>query len=226
MSTGREFRDPAGITRALKVMLWTSLVVDAGAVFSGLLELSLLLQMQAGVLAGPVMTDAAQARDLRQRAIGLVQIMLTAVTVIIFARWIYVLNDNKRRPGATGPLFTPGWAIGSFFVPFANLWLPYLAMKELWQVSADPRQWQNQQPGRLLPWWWFLWIAHNILGQVSYGMSRGARTLADLTAVSAVTDVANAVGVALGFVALGLVGAIAGMQRQRIREWAYVEALA
>ena len=166
------------------------------------------------------MIAAAEASDLRQRIVGFTQIALFVATVIVFARWIYILNDNKRQFGASGLRFTPGWAVGWFFVPIANFWKPYQAMKELWQVSASPQQWQNQPSSNLLPWWWLFWVAGNILGNLSFRLSIRADTLPELTAANIVTDLADVVSVAADLVALALVSTIAGMQRERGRELA------
>lgn len=215
-----KFRDPATITRVLQVMLWMSIAVDVVAVGSGLMEALLLQDMQAGTLPRDDMIAAAEASDLRQRIVGFTQIALFVITGIVFARWIYVLNDNKRRLGAGGLRFTPGWAVGWFFVPIATFWKPYQAMKELWQVSADPQQWQDQPAGDLLPWWWFLWLANNIFGQISFRMSLHAETIPQLIFANVITDIADVFSIALGFAALALVSRIAGMQRERGRELA------
>jgi hypothetical protein len=193
-------------------MLWLSIVLDVIALGSGLMEFSLLREMQEGTLPPEEMVAAAEASDLRQRIIGLTQTALIVATVIVFARWIYILNDNKRRLGASGLGVTPGWAVGCFFVPIANLLIPYLATKELWQVSANPQQWQNQRSSALVPWWWFFWLANCIIGQISFHLSLRATTLPELTAANITTQFADAVSIAVEFLALALVSRIAGMQ--------------
>lgn len=213
-----DFHDPRAITRVLKALLWLSIAVDVIATGSGLWEFSLLLKMQEGTLPKGEMIAAADASDLRQRIAGLTQIALMLVTTVVFARWIYILHDNKRRFGSSGLRFTPGWAIGWFFVPIANLWKPYQAMRELWQVSADPQHWQNQRPDALLAWWWILWVAGNVLGQLSFRMSIHATTIPDLLGSNLVTDLSDVVSIGLEFAALALVSRIAGLQHDRIRE--------
>jgi hypothetical protein len=215
-------RDPQTITRVLTVMLWLSIIVDSIAVWSGFMEYSLLQQIQAQT---EDLTDVANANDLRQRVIGLTQVVLYIATAIVFLRWVYILNDNKRRFKASGLNYTPGWAVGWFFVPVAWFWKPYQAMRELWQVSIDPMKWQNQQVGYLLPLWWFLWLANNILGQVVLRLSLNAETLPALESANIATEMADIASVAVGFVALVLVAKIAGLQQKRIKELALVEAL-
>jgi hypothetical protein len=216
-------RNPRTITRVLTVMLWISIILDVIAVGSGFMEFSLLQQIEART---EDLTDAANASDLRQRIIGLAQVVLFVATAIVFLRWVYILNDNKRRFKASGLGFTPGWAVGWFFVPVFWFWKPYQAMRELWQVSTDPKKWQSQRPGYLLPLWWFFWVANNFLGQAVFRLSQSAKTIPALETVNIFTGIDDIASVALGFVALALVTKIADMQQKRIRELAWVEALA
>jgi len=209
------FRDPSKITRILTTILWASLALDCIAVLSGLLEYHLLQEMQSGAITGSDMNTAANADDSRQRLIGIGQVATYVVTVIVFGRWIYVLNANKIPLGASGLQFTPGWAVGWFFIPFANLWKPYQAMKELWLVSADPLHWQQQERGQLLPWWWFLWLLANILGQMSFRLSLHATDMSDFVAANVVSDLADSTSIALEIVAILLVGQITRMQLAR-----------
>lgn len=206
------FRDPGTITKILLVLLWVGLALDVVAVVSGLFEYQLLAEIQSGAISGPDLTDAAAADDLRERIIGLCQVVLFIVTVIVFSRWIYVLNCNKKPLGADDLHFSPGWAVGWFFIPIANLWKPYQAMKELWLVSADPLHWQEQERSALLPWWWFLWILSNFLGQLSFRLGLNAKEVSEIVASSIADILADCSSVALEIVAIILVSRIAKMQ--------------
>jgi hypothetical protein len=108
--------------------------------------------------------------------------------------------------------FTPGWAIGSFFVPFISLYQPYQAMKEVWLVSSNPRQWQQQRRSAILPWWWFFWLVGRVLGQVSFRMRLSAKVIPDFTTADVLAEFADCVGIALACLALVLVGRITRMQ--------------
>jgi hypothetical protein len=149
---GVEFHDPMTVARILKAALWISIAIDVFAIMSGLLELQLLQGFQTGKYASSEIVALAEANDSRQRIVGIAQITVLIVAAIIFLRWTYIVHDNKRRLGAQGLCFTPGWALGWFFVPVANLWKPYQAMREAWQVSVDPFLWQEQSRSPILPW--------------------------------------------------------------------------
>ncbi|MAY20239.1 MAG: hypothetical protein CL955_06440 [Erythrobacteraceae bacterium] len=93
------------------------------------------------------------------------------VSVIVVCMWIYRAHANLRDYGIEGLEFSPGWAVGWYFIPLANLFKPFQAMKELYNTSfgADDR-FSGDAPGNLGVWWG-AWIIGNILGNVSMRIS-------------------------------------------------------
>lgn len=84
--------------------------------------------------------------------------MAALTTAIVVSRWIHRANSNARALGAMEMAFTPRGAVGWYFVPIANLWKPYQAMREIWKASVGPLNWQRQRLSALLPCWWLLAI--------------------------------------------------------------------
>jgi len=203
------FRDPTALTRWLRILLWTSLGLGVLSVGSGLLELKLLHELQDGATLPP---GAAGANDLRQQVIGGVRFILLISTIVVFAIWIYRANYNARQLGAAGMQFTPGWSVGWYFIPVANLWKPYQAMKEIWKASAAPAHWQEQPRGAILPWWWFLFIVSNLLSNIAFRLMLSAKTLSEIIAASTMNTVSDTVDIVNTAVALVLVGQIFRMQ--------------
>lgn len=86
--------------------------------------------------------------------------------------WIHRAARNLRALGRERLVFTPGWCIGWFFVPIANLYKPYRAVAELWQASdpdlgSDRDSWGTASlPSVLGPWWGF-WILSNAVGNAA-----------------------------------------------------------
>ena len=62
--------------------------------------------------------------------------------------------------------FTPGWAVGWNFIPIANLWKPYQAIKEIWVTSAGEHLTRHPPPWYMLAWW-LAWIGFQIVDRVS-----------------------------------------------------------
>ncbi len=112
-----------------------------------------------------------EANDRRQQLIGYAEIGLYIICLIAFLIWIHGANSQARRLGALGMKFTPGWSVGWFFVPFANLWQPYRVVREIWRASAAPQNWATQPSSPLIGFWWALWVGTNIY---SYSLLRFA----------------------------------------------------
>jgi hypothetical protein len=115
---------------------------------------------------------------------GFVALMLTAVlglatvgvyiaTIIAFLMWLYRASNNIAAFGQRTQ-HSSGWAVGSFFVPIMNLFVPYQAAKEIWQKSgpAEPGSFSSltSPPGFFAAWWGF-WIASNIANNLYFRMS-------------------------------------------------------
>ena len=123
--------DISSLTNILIWLLKASIFVSVIALMSTLLELQLLNDIKTNTFDYNTIEDRANANDLGQRIIGLIQIGLSVITGIIFLRWVYFSNFNSGSLGANGMKFTPGWSIGWYFVPFMNFYKPYQAMKEI-----------------------------------------------------------------------------------------------
>ena len=85
--------------------------------------------------------------------------------------------------------FSPGWSVGYYFVPLANLVAPYRALKETFQAShpefrPDAQRLEWSDPPKLLPFWWALWLANGFLGQGIFEYSHYAKTLPQLLNLS------------------------------------------
>ncbi len=90
------------------------------------------------------------------------------VTPIAFLSWFYRAYKNLHLAGMY-TFFTPGWAIGSFFVPFINLVRPYRIMQEVWfgtqeltKDSISKSGWNENKPSSLVKWWWGLVLLSQI----------------------------------------------------------------
>lgn len=102
---------------------------------------------------------------------GLASTLAFITSVVLVAMWIHCAHANLHESATYELNFTPGWAVGWYFVPIMNLFKPYQAMRELWNTSMG--QWDNfgaEAPGDLKLWWGG-WIVGNLLGNVSSRMA-------------------------------------------------------
>ena len=184
--------------RWLQRLLIALIFVEALALGSSLLQWDL--------LHSEVITqEAAQANDAREKIIGFAFAGLYLVTGIVFLRWILVAHRTVRSLGAYDLSVSPGWAVGSFFIPILNWFRPYVAMKELWQASLNPQSPKHQPVPSLLPAWWTLWIVNMIFGQVIFRLSMKAKELDEFQFITGVEIASSILGVLLSLVALTLV---------------------
>jgi hypothetical protein len=101
---------------------------------------------------------------------SVLELIIYLTTVVCFAAWLYRAYGNLRALSPSRPInHTPTLAVGSFFIPFANLIIPYRAVKELWQKSGPPEEAIVSEPSPpvTFPIWWLFWILASIAGNIA-----------------------------------------------------------
>ena len=139
------------------------------------------------------MVDLETGADALTMVAGLAYLSFTVVfvvSIVLVGRWIYRAHANLAAAGADGLEFTPGWAVGWYFIPFANLVKPFQAMRELWNQShSEHDQFGNEAPSEVKAWWG-AWIVGNIISSVGTRIELmgggGGESLAIGTTLSAV----------------------------------------
>lgn len=129
--------------------------------------------------------------------LGLATIAVYIATAIAFLMWLYRANNNIAAFGEPRE-HSAGWAVGSFFVPFANLVVPYRATREIWRksdpVTAEGMFYAVSPPG-FFPAWWGFWIASNIASNVYVRMTLAEAPL-DASAIVGIFSEVLSVGAA------------------------------
>jgi len=164
-----DFTDLHGITTLLVWLLRLGAVISVVAVWANWLQLEL--------LGRQFTLQEAQANDLRERTAMISTLVVAFANYIVFCRWIYVAHRNLPALGLPYPEFTPGWAVGWFFIPVANLWKPYQAMRQLWQASVDTQTVGQQDAHPLLVAWWSMWIIVGFVSSFALSAGGGGPTL-------------------------------------------------
>ena len=70
-------------------------------------------------------TEVNDATD-RARGIGVVGGLVTLAAIVVWLVWQYRARSNLDGLGAVGLRYSPGWAVGWWFIPVAFWWMPYL----------------------------------------------------------------------------------------------------
>lgn len=140
------------------------------------------------------------------------------ITAILVLAWIHRASHNARQLGAADMQFTPGWAVGWYFVPIAWFWKPYQAMTEIWRASRNPAGWHWEPVSPLLRWWWVLWIVPFWGTSIVDLAARRSLDEAGAEHLEAATDlVAWILEIPLALVMLTIIGAIHRMQTEHHR---------
>jgi hypothetical protein len=83
--------------------------------------------------------------------------------VVLFIIWQFRAAKNNEALDRRDPRFGPGWSIGAWFIPLANLVIPVMIIQDLWRGAtpttprSDPR-WRAARGSWLIGVWWAAWI--------------------------------------------------------------------
>lgn len=207
------FRDADSLTQWVKYLLYAQVVVAFVSIISGYLEYQLLSDYLHGTYVSREQAVAdGEANDSRQLLVWAIYLIVFFVSGFLILRWIHRANYNARQLGADDLTFTPGWAIGYYFIPIVSLFKPYKAMKEIWEASEDAADEDASGSNWLLPTWWTLWIVSSLLGQISLRMTTRASEIDQLMNLNLLNQVANLVDIPLALVFLSIVTRVHDMQ--------------
>ncbi|HEU5180781.1 MAG TPA: DUF4328 domain-containing protein [Candidatus Polarisedimenticolia bacterium] len=213
-----------GRARWTKALLLATLVISLVGVFSGLLQLGLLEQAENGDIS----EAQAAANDARQQLIGIVQVVLYLATGVAFLAWFHRVHKNLSPLGGREFKYSPGWAVGGFFVPFLNLVRPLQVMREAWHGS-DPagleRDMGSSGPSvrnhlgtpTLIGWWWAFFLVSGFLGNTIMRLSFAENpTLGQLKRLTSLMVFSDLWDVPLALLAISLVSRITSWQDLRL----------
>jgi hypothetical protein len=139
--------------------------------------------------------------------VGILQLLVFVGCVILWCQWKMRAARNIRvfAPDRTFE-YTPGWAAGWYFVPFANLVKPYHAMKEILAWSRAHSDSALVADTSMVTAWWAGWIVSNVVANASSRVENGA-----------VAMVASIAGVISAVLAIRVVNAVNASQLETAR---------
>jgi Domain of unknown function (DUF4328) len=104
--------------------------------------------------------------------VGIVQVLVYIATFVFFLVWLFRVYKNLTPLRAPNPEYTPGWAVGWWFIPFANLVKPFQVVREAW-LQSDPDFDSNLNflsnsisAPVFFGFWWGFWLLSNIAGNI------------------------------------------------------------
>ena len=200
----------------------TKILLAAGAIATGIAILA-----DALSLAISPLTDEQEVGDNMMGAgialvlflVSILQFIIYLTTVVFFLMWIHRAYKNLRAFNPASRLEnTPGWAVGSFFIPIANLFVPYRIVKEIWQKSWPGDEIISYAPSRpaTFPLWWTFWLLASISGNVNGRYDLDPSTPQSLSAM--VSIVGGTLSILASIFAYLVVDAIDKRQEETIRK--------
>lgn len=178
--------------------LWAVRCLAASAVGDGA---SMLLSIWA--LSSSPAPEENAARDLVETAHSLAIVATAIATIVGYLRWLHLA---VRHAGALGIDVgaSPGWAVGWWFVPFANLVKPYLIVRDL-VAGLIPERAASVPVSA----WWAAWIVGNMVDQAEIRLLlRADRSPDPLNAGHIVGIVSGVIGIASALVCVKVVRAV------------------
>lgn len=216
------YRPVAGRARTLVVLLW---ICGALGVLGALLAVAQVVVFpDAAALENPE-TPLHIALLFGIGCEALIYVCFYLATAVVWGMFVHRSCANAHALGARGMQYTPGWAVGWYFVPFANLIKPFQATKEIYQATdpgADADNWRWRPVPSLLNWWWGAWIVSNVLGGIIGRLALSSHASSMLVFTSALDVIDGLLDLALSLLAVRVVQALAERQEQKARVAAFV----
>jgi Domain of unknown function (DUF4328) len=205
-------RSTSRIADAIVALLVTQILllgVEALALFN---RIRLLERAREGHFV--TLAEAEQA-DNRVIASVVIWLVVFAVTAIVWCVWQHRAQRNAIELAYGKLEFTPGWAVGWWFVPFANLVKPFQTVRELWKASHGGHNGQVVATWSVIGWWWALWLIASVLERLTVRV--GSRNdLSDLIRSDTTEVVANGVMVVAAILAIMIVRSVVALQGRAV----------
>ncbi len=157
--------------------------------------------------------------------IGLAAILeglLRILSIVFFLIWEYRSFNNLSALKARNLEFSPGWSVGWWFIPFANLVKPFQAIRELWNES-DPDfdeeavfHYAGGGTPEVVGFWWATFLISGIINNISNKMTDSAGNISDYFPV--VMIVAGIFQMAAAILIIYIVKGVTKRQEQRFNK--------
>ena len=168
-----------------------------------------------------------EALDLFSVNLG-VQFLVFVPTAIVFSIWFVRAFANVVHMQVKGLNWSLGWTIGAFFIPIANLFMPYMIAQEIWRASHHdfdperPRAWKNESGSPLVFLWWLAWVLGLCLTALAIAMDPENNPEPEFLRFALVAEAASQVAfLAAAVLLIFVIGAV--VQRQE-EKWAEIAA--
>ena len=113
--------------------------------------------------------------------------------------WIYRATANAQARVPDPARIKPKWAVGWNLVPIANLYLPYVAIRQTWNGLNGAAALSAPMPF-YAPIWWLCWLATGGIAATSLWVNTAAETMDQFRLSARLDLVASAAGISAALV--------------------------
>jgi hypothetical protein len=140
-----------------------------------------------GVMAGQLNYEDVgnlDAPSIVGLVVGLLNWFLQFASPIPIAMWIYRAHANLAVMKCRDLKYSPGWAVGWYFIPIANLIEPFRAMRELWHRSHSLEPGTVRDAPEMAPWWGTFIAANTLSFITTFSSTRDRQELHGLLSLT------------------------------------------
>ena len=123
-----------------------------------------------GFYSDEVYAVLAEKNDFRVAIVNGLYAILLFLSYFLIGRWFFVSSKINHLLGVKELSVSPGWSVGWYFIPFANLVMPYRSLKETFKASFNSEEWQNNEVPYDFPFRWATFLIGNGLANISFRM--------------------------------------------------------
>ncbi|GHG19346.1 DUF4328 domain-containing protein [Streptomyces zaomyceticus] len=200
-------RNPNGLSHAVVALLAGNIFFDV------LLGLADVRDLTAD---GTESVDPARFGPLNLNLVYSMSFTLYLATGIVFIVWFYRLRKNAEVWASDLQTRKPGYAVGGWFIPIANFWIPRAIAVEIWRASRPaPYAADGRRELTLLNCWWTCWIVGTLVNWASGQMYETAGTTGDYDAASQWSLAGFALDIVAAVLAILFVRRLTSMQHAK-----------
>lgn len=134
------------------------------------------------------------------------QLLLFVALAVMFIVWAWCGVKNLEAMGQQ-PRRSSGWAVGGWFIPVANWWIPYQTIHDIW-AQLPERYRPAKSLGRVWLGAWVLWLVTGAASRVVWGGDQESlEELQQMLRLAGVVDIGAGVSVVLAAVAVWSISA-------------------
>lgn len=131
--------------------------------------------------------------DQLETALAVILLALIVVLAILFLRWFHLCYKNLSALEIRDLEHSPGWAVGWFFIPFANLVKPYSVAYEMWTACESDDE--ETSANWVVIVWWMTFLVSSFFDRFVMTRVNKAESLEDYLDIVSIDTAASVVSI-------------------------------